>query len=216
MAMDMDAADTLWPGKSNLLTQTLLDELREDVTILEHHYDTFMGLQDLQNGYDLNYLAVHIATPAFGALRLLGSEAPPIVPMDSALAYKAFPASKIYPLPNPEWDAPFQEYGRILEDCINTFILGDSLRSRTDSDDVHVFAEAFSLLRSLISWLSRYPHLKQFTAKLGENLESSRSSTYYAQRWVSQAPEPSYGEITMKRRREAPNSDQPSKKGRFC
>ncbi|KAJ8130635.1 hypothetical protein O1611_g2996 [Lasiodiplodia mahajangana] len=79
MAMDMDAADSLspnglWPEKSNFSTQTLLDGLREDVTILEDRYDTFIRLQDPQIGYDLNYLAVHIATPAFRALRLLDTQ----------------------------------------------------------------------------------------------------------------------------------------------
>ncbi|KAI0876716.1 hypothetical protein GGS24DRAFT_498527 [Hypoxylon argillaceum] len=203
---DSPSPESLWPGKCTYMTPSYLASLRRGLSRLERRYDSFQDPSDPSVEHDLEYLIVWICAPAYSALRVIASEAPPIVPVDPILAdltatiategeattgnqnpRKA--VSQIYALPNPSWDAVFQEYGRWLELGVDTFIVGDSPSFQVDLAKADAPYPAFSFLRQIPIWLSVYPHLRSFAARLKDRLDGSRSGACYTQHWMRQTSE---------------------------
>ncbi|KAI1129399.1 hypothetical protein F5Y10DRAFT_238535 [Nemania abortiva] len=212
----------LWPGNCNYLTPIFLNELHERVARLKDRYEKTITSQTPVR-YNLNYLVNDICLPAFRALRCVGAEAPPLIPVDPShvalianmhaedrAALGHFTGSRMHPLPNPEWDAPFQEYGRILEDGINAFIIGDSACFQPRLHQAGVPNEAFELLRNMTIWISRWSYFVPWADKLRFKLDGSRSGICYTAHWMSKDKDV---ELPKGKHKISPlNFDRPTKK----
>ncbi|KAF2968715.1 hypothetical protein GQX73_g4853 [Xylaria multiplex] len=206
--MATDAPDSLlfksaWPNNNRYLTPKFLDSLRKRLVRLRSRFRDLMEKQDSEDEFDLDGL-VRVSEPTFRTIEYIAQEAPPLDPVDPDLAAitsaldsqlqaiigdskTPYSLPKIPALPNPEWDAIFQGFCKLLEAIVDAYIIGDNpVYNRkfaiSDTPD-----PTYRLLYDLVDRLNRYPFLRAYHKSIVGKLGCSRSGAAYTQYWLKES-----------------------------
>ncbi|KAI0439659.1 hypothetical protein F4803DRAFT_27646 [Xylaria telfairii] len=230
--MALDASDSAlskssWPSGNKYLVPVFLETLQERLRLLKSKFKHFIETQDPEVGFDLDWMLVHVCEDAFTTIRFIAEQVPPIVPVDAELTsalmeltselkavmgddFEPNYISEIEALPNPEWDAVFQGYCRVLEASVDAYIIGDSPVYKIKLANAAAPDMIFRILRGLIESLGKYPCLQSYHSRLMKKMEGSRSGAIYTQWWMKEVPEGT--DPTPKRKLDMLGLDRPAKK----
>ncbi|RYC65124.1 hypothetical protein CHU98_g1092 [Xylaria longipes] len=209
--MDLDVSDSglskpVWPIDHVHLTPAFLDDFQGRLRLLNSEFRHFMEKQDPKVGIDLNSLLVNFFQPAFYLVEFIAMQVPRTVAVNPSVAAATSALvsqlqaligedntpdflSEIEALPNPDWDALFQGYCRVLEASVDAFIMGDSPVYQVKLAKASEPSKYFRSLRKAINLLERFPFLRSYHNRLIRKLESSRSGAVYTDWWMRQIPE---------------------------
>ncbi|TGJ86418.1 hypothetical protein E0Z10_g2396 [Xylaria hypoxylon] len=214
-----------WPD-GKVLGPVYLNTFQQRLKLLKSKLGHFIQTVDPAVGYDLDWLLVRICEPALLTIQFIAYQVPPTVPVDldlftstNALASQLqaaisdgeapdFP-SGIGDLPNPDWNAVFKGYCRVLEASVDAYLIGDTPAYKVKLADAAAPDLVFRILRDLISGLNKFPFLRPYHNRLLRKLDGSRSGTIYTEFWMTQIPPKS---DTPKRKIDTPDSHRPAKK----
>ncbi|KAI1126509.1 hypothetical protein F5Y10DRAFT_267057 [Nemania abortiva] len=217
----MGAADQLdWPYDSVFLTPDYLKIFQQRLAKLKSRFRHFIETTDKEVGFDLEEIFLDYIEPASLNVYWIAQHAPGMAPADpdlvaasnalsselQAMLGKTEPSdfqSQIEALPNPEWDAVFKGYYRLLEAAVDAFVIGDSPVFSTDVAQPH---KVFRVTRKYIDRLNHFPFMLMYHRRLMTKLGDSRSGPIYAKLQLEQtvsAPDP-------ERKRKTANSDDPT------
>ncbi|KAI0469073.1 hypothetical protein F4859DRAFT_516422 [Xylaria cf. heliscus] len=226
--MDLNVStEWKWPQGNVHLTPTYFEITQQRLRPLRWRFRHFLQTQDPEVGFKLDWLLVRISEVAFSTIQVIAQQVPPTVPVDpcfesttSALASQLQAVtsdsekpdfiSQIEALPNPDWDAVFQGYCRVLEASVDAYLIGDSPMYKVKLADAVALDMIFRILRGLISDLESYPFLRSYYNRLMRKLEGSRSDAVYTDWWMKNIPPNT--DPTPKRKIDTLDLDGPAKK----
>ncbi|KAJ2989657.1 hypothetical protein NUW58_g3361 [Xylaria curta] len=206
--MDTDASDSLlsnsdWPNDNIYLVPSYLDEIQKDYTLLKSKFRHYIQTVDPAAGFDLDWLIVHICERTYWTIRIIADEAPRVAPANPELITSTHALasqlqaiigdeqppdflSSIDALPNPEWDAIFKNYCRLLEAGVDAFIIADSPTYQVKLSNVATPDLIFRVLRTMVVSLGEYPLLRAYHNRLMKKLGASRSGVIYTEFWMNE------------------------------
>lgn len=145
--MDLDVSDSppkpQWPNGNVHLTSGYFTNIQEDLRLLKSRFRHFIETQDPEVGFDVDWMLVYVCEACFLTIRTIADQVPSTAPVDPSLAtatsaltselqavmgydFKPDYISQIEALPNPDWDAVFQGYCRVLEASVDAYLVADS------------------------------------------------------------------------------------------
>ncbi|KAI1758420.1 hypothetical protein F4782DRAFT_26402 [Xylaria castorea] len=201
---DSTSSGSDWPSGNVYLTPNFLKTLQGRLVTLKAKFRTFLEEQDPEVGFNLEWMLVHVCEKSFVTIRFIAMHVPPKPPMDPYLAAVTNDlvselqavigdskppdfVSQIDALPNPDWDAVFQGYCRVLEASIEAYLIGDSPVYQVKLADAAAPDQIYRVLRRMVMALERYPFLWTYQKRLMRKLEGSRSGSVWTKWWMKEA-----------------------------
>ncbi|KAI0405120.1 hypothetical protein F4802DRAFT_199214 [Xylaria palmicola] len=185
-----------WPGDdNNYLSPSYLKLLEERLDMVKSQYRDFLASHEGAAKYNLDYLVGSTIIATFCTMRVIANEVPVFVPegMDldelQVMLTSANPPELSYDtsiLPNPAWNTVFHGYRMVLEEAVDTFILGDTPSLQVELAAQNAPDPAFTVLRDIVLELHYWPCTRACHRRLMEKLDGSRSGVCFVQQMGSQ------------------------------
>ncbi|KAJ8129906.1 hypothetical protein O1611_g3723 [Lasiodiplodia mahajangana] len=215
--MDVDNSPvfrTGWPDGNVYLVPTFLKTLQVRLVQLKTEFKKYIRTLNIDDGIDLEWMLVNISEPAFLTVQFIAEQVPPSLPPDAHLvdsindlASQLKPIiggdenppflSEIEALPNPQWDAVFKGYCKVLEASVDAFVLGDSPAYQPGVSNPD---EVFHILSDLLAGFNKFPFLRLYYNRLVRKLGGSRSGVIGSDGWKAEetSPQPGRGKRKIK------------------